>query len=198
MNAMTIVELVCSGAGDEPAVVDPSGLTLDHIALCNAADAVGSALAARGVEPGDRVAAALAPGAAWVAALVGVSSIRAAFAPIPQIADEPGARRAHHAANARMLLASGSAALPAGLRAAAETLGIPVVRIGFDERGLALVDGDHVYDAHPRIAEPSDVAFVPLGGDPRTHAELVAATGDRGLAGLLDAVAANEDLGRAA
>ncbi|HWT06914.1 MAG TPA: AMP-binding protein, partial [Xanthomonadales bacterium] len=160
--------------------------------------AIGSALAARGVEPGDRVAAALAPGAAWVAALIGVSSIRAAFAPVPEIADEPSARAALRGAGARVLLASASAALPAGLRAAAAALAVPVVRLGFDERGVALVDGDHVYDAHARIAEPEDVAFVPLEGEPRTHADLVAATGDRGLAGLLDAVAASEALSRAA
>jgi acyl-CoA synthetase (AMP-forming)/AMP-acid ligase II len=198
MNALTIVELVCSGAGHEPAIADPSGVTLDRIALCNAADAIGSALAARGVEPGDRVAAALAPGAAWVAALVGVSAIRAAFAPIPELADEPSARTALRAASARVLLASDASALSAGLRAAAADLGIPVVRVGFDEHGLALVDGDHVYDAHARIAEPGDVAFVAPDGAGRTHADLVAATGDRGLAGLLDTVAAHETLVRAA
>jgi acyl-CoA synthetase (AMP-forming)/AMP-acid ligase II len=198
MNAMTIVELVCGGAGYEPAIADSPGFTLDRIVLCNAADAIGSALAARGIEPGDRVAGALAPDAAWVAALVGVSSIRAAFAPIPELADEPSARAALRAANARALLASASSALPAGLRAAARALEIPVVRVGFDERGLALVDGDHVYDAHARIAEPGDVAFVPFDGEPRTHEDLVRAAGDRGLAGLLDAIAAKDALGRAA
>ena len=62
------------------------------------------------------------------------------------------------------------------------------MRIDFDERGLALVDGDHVYDSHDRVAEPTDVAFVPLEGEPLTQAELVAAAGDRGLEGLLAAL----------
>ncbi|MDB5070553.1 MAG: acetyl-coenzyme synthetase, partial [Candidatus Eremiobacteraeota bacterium] len=53
---MTLVDFVCRGAGTRPAFSGSDGIVLDHAGLCNAADAVGSALAVRGVEPGDRVA----------------------------------------------------------------------------------------------------------------------------------------------
>jgi hypothetical protein len=63
-------------------------------------------------------------------------------------------------------------------------------RSGRDERGLALVDGEHVYEAHSRIAEPGDVVLVAPGGETLTQEALARMAGDRGLDGLLDAVAA--------
>jgi acyl-CoA synthetase (AMP-forming)/AMP-acid ligase II len=188
MNAMTLVELVCRGADHRSAITDPDGRVLDYVSLCNAADAIGSALAARGIEPGDRVASALPVGAVFAAALIGAGAIRAALAPLPPVVDEPSARAALRASRARIVIAA-AAPLPSGVRSAAAALRTPIVRIGFDERGLALIDGDHVFDSHERVAEPGDVAFVPLRGEPLTQAELVAAAGDRGLDGLLAAVA---------
>ncbi|MDB5071205.1 MAG: hypothetical protein JWM87_2316, partial [Candidatus Eremiobacteraeota bacterium] len=100
---------------------------------------------------------------------------------------EPSARGALRNRTIRALVAPPEVS-PA-LRAAAAAQGIPVLTVTFDDRGLVLVDGEHVYDAHARIAEPQDVAFVPVQGEPLTQEALVAAAGDRGLEGLLDALA---------
>jgi acyl-CoA synthetase (AMP-forming)/AMP-acid ligase II len=183
---MTLVDFVCRGAGTRPAFTGADGIVLDHAGLCNAADAVGSALAARGVDPGDRVASALPPGPAFAASLIGAAAIRAALAPLPAVADEPSARGALRNRTIRALVAPPE--LSPALRAAAAAQGIPVLTVAFDERGLVLVDGEHVYDAHARIAEPHDVAFVPVQGEPLTQQALVTAAGDRGLDGLLAAV----------
>lgn len=188
MIAMTLVDLVCRGACAGQTVSDPDGRVLDHVALCNAADAIGAALAARGVEPGDRVASALPPGAALAATVLGVAAIRAALVPLPAADAEPPGRAAPPNRAIRAIVASPGVA-PA-VRSAAAPEGIPVLTIGFDERGLALVDGEHVYDSHARIAEPDDFVLVPPAAAPLTQRELVAAAGDRGLDGLLDAVAA--------
>jgi acyl-CoA synthetase (AMP-forming)/AMP-acid ligase II len=188
MTAMTLVELVCRGAGHRAAVTGPDGTVLDYVSLCNAADALGSALVARGVAPGERVASALPPGRELAAALIGVAAIRGVFAPLPAVVDEPSARAALRARDARLLLAPASA-IPGGVRAAAAALRIPIVRLGFDDHGLALIDGEHVFDSHDRIAEPQDLAFAPPAGKPLSHEQLVAAAGERGLDGLLAAVA---------
>jgi acyl-CoA synthetase (AMP-forming)/AMP-acid ligase II len=182
MTAMTLVDFICRTGGEGPAL--PGGESLDHVALCNAADAIGSALVARGVEPGDRVASALPAGALLVASLIGAAAIRAALAPLPAVADEPSARGALRDRRIRVLLAPAS--LPAAIRSAAAAQRIPVVTLGFDERGLVLVDGEHVYESHDRLAEPQDLAYVPPAGAPLTHAELVAHAGGRGAAGLFE------------
>ncbi len=187
MTAMTIVELVCRGADHRAAVNGPDGSHVDYVCLCNAADALGSALVARGVASGERVASALPPGPELAAALIGTGAVRAVFTPLPPVIDEPSARAALGARGAWVLLAP-VAPLPPGVRAAAAALGVAIVRLGFDERGLALIDGEHVFDSHDRIAEPDDPAYAPLDGEPLTHAQLVAAAGERGLAGLLDVV----------
>jgi AMP-binding enzyme len=188
MIAMTLVDLVCRGACAGQTVSDPDGRVLDHVALCNAADAIGAALAAHGVEPGDRVASALPPGAAFAATLLGVAAIRAALVPLAAVADEPSARAALRDRTIRAVVAPSGEVAPS-LRPAAAAQGIPLLTIGFDDRGLALVDGEHVYDSHARIAEPDDVVLVPPAGRALTQRELVAVAGDRGLDGLLDAVA---------
>ncbi|HEY0393758.1 MAG TPA: AMP-binding protein [Candidatus Elarobacter sp.] len=182
----TLVDLVCRACAPDASVPDAAGRPVDHVALCNAAHALGSALAARGVEPGDRVACTLPDGAELAASLIGVAAIRAALAPLPPVADEPQARAALRNRAIRALLAPPG--VPAGVRAAAAARGIPVLTVELDERGLALVDGEHVYETHGRLAEAEDVAFVPLDGAPRTQADLVEAAGGRGLDGLLAAV----------
>ena len=199
MPAKTLVDLVCRGYAPSRGVSGADGRELDHVALCNAADALGAALAAHGVEPGDHVASTLAPGtAAFAAAMLGVASIRAALAPLPPVTDEPSARAVLRNRPVRALLAT--APLPAGVRSAAAAQGIRVVMVGFDERGAMLVDGEHVYESHARIPEPDDVVFVPAGGGaPLTQEALAGLAGDRGLDGLLEALAAaGEPMRRAA
>ncbi|MEA2689260.1 MAG: hypothetical protein QOD51_1867, partial [Candidatus Eremiobacteraeota bacterium] len=127
-------------------------------------------------------------GASFAAALIGVAAIRAALAPLPLVADEPAARGALRNRTIRALLAEPD--VPPVLRAAAAAQGVAVLTVAFDERGLVLVNGEHVYESHGRIAEPDDVAFVPVEGPPVSLVALVTAAGDRGLDGLLQAVEA--------
>lgn len=166
---MTLAGVLCGAAAPQPAVTDPAG-TIDYVGLCNAADAVAAALAARGVAPGDRVAGAFPDGAAFVAAFAGTAVARAAFAPVPSGSDD--AVRAHlRRLTPRLLLAASDA--PQSLRVAAAALGIPVVSLAFGPDGVALVDGEPVYEAHGRLADADDVAFVAPDGATYTHAALV-------------------------
>ena len=173
MIAQTLVELVCHGPGRRPAVTDPGGLTLDYVGLCNAADAIGSALAARGVEPGEPVVAALPLGAAFIASFLGTAAVRAVFVPLGTVAGEDAAHAVLVRLAPRIVLAPDGVETPA--RAAAAALGIAVLEIGFDIAGRALADGELVYDAHDRISLEDDPAFLaPEDDAPLTHADLVA------------------------
>ena len=165
MKPVTLVDLLCRGAAHRPAVSGPDGVSLDYVNLCNAADAIGAALAAHGVLPGDRVASVLPEGAAYLAAFAGAAA-RAAFAPL---ATPAGLARLRP----RLVLAP--PAVPQGVRVAANTLGIPVVTVAFDAAGLALVDGEHVYDAHGRAAENDDPVFMTADELPVAQGALVAA-----------------------
>ncbi len=166
MTPLTLVDLFCHGAAHRPALSAPDGLELDYAQLCNAADAIGAALSAHGAAPGDVVAAALPDGAAFVAAFAGTAAARAVFAPLA----DPGML-----GRLRPRLVLAPAAVPQSLRVAARALGIPVLSVAFDGRGEVLVDGEPVYEAHGRTAQPEDPAW--LGGDeaPLTHAALAAA-----------------------
>ena len=169
MGMTTLAGVLCGAAAPQPAVTDRAG-TIDYVALCNAADAVAAALAARGVVPGDRVAGGFPDGAAFLAAFAGTAVARAAFAPVPSGSDE--AVRAHlQRLMPRLLLAAADA--PQSLRVAAAALGIPVVSLTFGPDGVALVDGEPVYEAHGRLADADDVAFIAPGGATYTHAALV-------------------------
>ncbi|MEA2663844.1 MAG: AMP-binding enzyme [Candidatus Eremiobacteraeota bacterium] len=166
MTPVTLVDLLCRGAAHRPALSDPDGISLDYVDLCNAADAIGAALATHGVQPGDRVAAVLPDGAAYLAAFAGTAAARAAFAPL---AAPDGLARLRP----RLVLAPPE--VPQGIRVAANALGIPVVTVAIDAAGLALVDGEHVYDAHGRTAGPDDPAFITADGIPVAQGALVAA-----------------------
>lgn len=166
---MTLAGMLCGAAAARPAVTDAAG-TVDYVGLCNAADAVAAALAAHGVAAGDRVAGAFPDGAAFLAAFAGAAVCRAAFAPVPRGGDE--LIRAHlRGTAARLVLAPPDA--PQGVRVAAAALGIPVLTLGFSPEGTALIDGEPVYDAHGRLADADDVAFVAADGATYTHAALV-------------------------
>lgn len=167
---MTLAGVLCGAAAPQPAVTDPAG-TIDYVGLCNAADAVAAALAARGVVPGDRVAAAFPDGAAFLAGFAGTAVARAAFAPVAAAAADDAVRAQLRALEPRLLLASADA--PQGLRVAAAALGIPVVSLAFGPDGVALVDGEPVYEAHGRLADADDVAFIAPDGATYTHAALV-------------------------
>lgn len=170
MTRVTLVDLLCRGAAHRPAVSGPDGASLDYVSLCNAADAIGAALAAHGVQPGDRVASVLPDGPAYLAAFAGSSVARAAFAPLAA----PGAL-----AGLRPRLVLAPPAVPQGVRVAAHALGIPVVTVAIDPNGLALVGGEHVYDAHGRAADTDDPAFIGADGTPVTQGALAAAALER-------------------
>ena len=184
---MTLVDFICRFDRTGSTVAAPDGRELDHVELCNAADAIGAALAARGVAPGDRVAAALPAGAPLIAALIGAAAIRAALVPIRSVDDEPTVRRALRSREVRLVLAAPNP--PASVRAAAEAAGVALATLALDGRGLVLIDGEPVYDAHDRVAEPDDVALVALDGKQLTQGALVMAAGERGLEGLAAIVA---------
>ena len=163
MTAMTLVELVCRGADHRAAVTDPDGrrARLREPVQRRRRARLGARRARRRARRTRRERAAAGRELRRGADRRGRDP-RARSRRFPPVVDEPSARAALRARGARVLLGAGVGRSRPGVRAAAAALRIPIVRLGFDERGLALIDGDHVYDAHDRIAEPSDVAFVPL------------------------------------
>lgn len=165
-----LVDILCRGAGPQPAVSDLDH-RLDRVGLCNAADAIGAALSVRGVSAGDRVAAVIPEGVGYLAAFAGTAAVRAAFIPlVPN--DEHAACDALARFSPRIVV--GHPAVPQAVRVAANTLGIPVATFAFDEQGVVLVDGEYVYESHGQTAEEDDVAFITREGFPVTIAELVA------------------------
>jgi acyl-CoA synthetase (AMP-forming)/AMP-acid ligase II len=166
-----LVDILSRGAGPQPAVSD-TAFGLDCAALCNAADAIGAALCVRGVSPGDRVVSVIPDGVAFLAAFAGTAAARAAFIPLPAD-DETAAAEMLGRLSPRLVLAA--ATVPQRVRVAASALGIPVATIAFDEQSTVLVNGEHVYESHGRIAEDDDVVFMTPGGRPMTGSALVAA-----------------------
>lgn len=203
MATMTLVDVLCGAAAPRPAVTGPEG-SVDYVALCNAADAVAAALAAHGVTPGDRVAAVLAEGPAFLAAFAGTAIARSAFAPLAGGDDALRSRLAR--LGPRLLIAAPDA--PQSVRVAAAALGVPVITLRFNDAGTALVDGEPVYEAHGRLPDADDVALIAPDGATYTHGALVEAIAARprrtgsiaggGLdepAGLIDALAVLRDGG---
>ncbi|HYZ16769.1 MAG TPA: AMP-binding protein, partial [Candidatus Acidoferrum sp.] len=151
-----LVDILCRAAGPRPVVSDPN-LALDCAALCNAADAIGAALCARGVAPGDRVASVIPDGVAFLAAFAGTAAARAAFIPLPS--DDEAAGEALERLSPRIVLTTEIA--PQRIRVAGSSLGIPLATIAFDDQGVVLVDGEYVYESNDRIPEDDDVVFMP-------------------------------------
>lgn len=184
MNASTLIDFVCRSETPSVVVRDARGRSIDGVTLCNGADALGAALAGRGVEPGDTVAAYLPPGAELLAATLGAAAIRAAIAPVASLRDPRVAR-------ARLVLV-GPGKTPARLD------GVSAISVAFDAAGTLLVGGEPVYDAHQRIAEADDVVLIPALGRPLSQKLLVEEVGERGVAGLLEVLAAHGGLARRA
>jgi acyl-CoA synthetase (AMP-forming)/AMP-acid ligase II len=151
---MTLADLFCRG---------------EDRAVCNAADAIGAALAERGVRPGDRVAALIEAEEPALAALLGIAAAGCAFVPLPR----RGTQEALQASRARLVLA-GPETLVAARRAAAE-LALPVVELRLGEHGLALLDGEPVFEPLAYRADLDEIALAPVDGEPLTHRALIAA-----------------------
>jgi hypothetical protein len=165
MRTAPLVDLLSSSAADRPAIHDGER-TIDHISLCNAADAVAAALVARGVVPGERVAAALPDGPAAIAAFVGTAMARGAFAPLKGDEAEALRSRLERLGSRIVLVGPG---ISQCVRVAASAAAIPLVSLAIDRQGLMLVDGEPVYDAHGSAPQPDDIVFVGADG---THVTL--------------------------
>jgi hypothetical protein len=171
MRPTMLVNVLSRGLADDPAVTEPGGATLDYAQLCNAADAIGAGLAARGLQAGDVVAAAIPGGAAYLAAFAGAAMARLALAPLV-LGDDTELPDRLTALRARMVLAG--TAVPQAVRIAASRPGLALTVLEVDGRGIVRLDGEQVFDANVRLAEPDDVVLV--GAEGRlTHGAIVAA-----------------------
>jgi acyl-CoA synthetase (AMP-forming)/AMP-acid ligase II len=170
MRPTMLVNVLSRGLADRPAVSDAGTMRLDYAQLCNAADAIGAGLAARGVLPGDVVAAAIPGGVAYLVAFTGTATARAALAPLAP-GDETDPRERLSALGARFILAT--AEVPQAIRVAAAGAGIPLTVLDFDDQGVVRLDGEQVFEANVRLADPDDVVLITADG-PLTHHEVVA------------------------
>jgi acyl-CoA synthetase (AMP-forming)/AMP-acid ligase II len=143
---MTLDELLGRGNAEEAALAIPDGPTLSFDVLRTAARAVGATLAERGFPTGARICASYANGAAILVAFFGVAGARMGFAPLNAAYTEDEFRfYLEDIAPAALLLAPDT--VPAA-RAAAESLGIPVITLD------VVVGGDH-----DRAANDDDIAL---------------------------------------
>jgi acyl-CoA synthetase (AMP-forming)/AMP-acid ligase II len=181
---MNLDDLLSAGAGTKTALLVPDGLTLDYATLRATARALGAALAARGIEPGDRVAASFGNGPEVVAAFFATAGARATFAPLNSAYTEDEFRFYLEDIGPRvLLLAPGT--VPAA-RAAAAALSIPVLDLALAADGGASLDGAALHGRHERYAEDDDVAlFLHTSGTtsrpkgvPLTHGNLTASAGN--------------------
>jgi len=154
---MNLDDLLAAGEPGRPALLVPGGLALDYATMRATSRAIGAALAAAGIAPGERVAASFGNGPEVIAAFFGTAGARATFAPLNSAYTEEEFRFYLEDIGPRaILLAPG--AVPAA-RAAATTLSIPIVDLALDASGAPLVDGALASGTHERTAQDGDVAL---------------------------------------
>ncbi len=155
---MTLDTLLDAGQASRAAVVVPGGLTLSYEGVRAASRAFGGALVARGLAPGDRIAASFTNKPAILAAFFGAASARTTFAPLNSAYTEDEFRfYLEDIGPKAIVLEPGS--VPAA-RAAAGALGIEMIEFDLDGRdGSAVVDGTAETGDHDRIALDGDVAL---------------------------------------
>jgi acyl-CoA synthetase (AMP-forming)/AMP-acid ligase II len=177
-------ELLGRGAAAHPALIVPDGSTLSYERLRETARRIGAAVAARGVHPGDKVAASFVNGPEIVAAFFGIAGARATFAPLnAAYTEDEFAFYLDDIAPKLIVLAPDT--VP-NARAAATRLGIPVIDLALDADGFPLVDGTLATATHDRIAHDDDVAlFLHTSGTtsrpkgvPLTHDNLATSAGN--------------------
>jgi acyl-CoA synthetase (AMP-forming)/AMP-acid ligase II len=185
-DVMTLDDLLLgSGSSSEhrDALVSPGRFTLSFAQLAASARSVGAALVARGLAPGDTVAASFANGPEIVAAFFGIAGARLVFAPLNSAYTEEEFRfYLEDIAPRAIVLAPDT--VPAA-RAAAATLGIDVIDLAMaaTDAGIETQIAGGAAD-HERHAEPGDVAlFLHTSGTtsrpkgvPLTHRNLTAST----------------------
>ena len=126
MSDGTIVGLLSAGEPAATALAGPAQRPLTYAGLLRQVEMTVSALNARGIGRGDRVALALANGPTLAAAVLGIAA-GAAVAPLNPDAGEPDLRFALSHLEARVLIVQRGHASPAA--AAARTAGIPVLEL---------------------------------------------------------------------
>ncbi|GAC1417022.1 MAG: acyl--CoA ligase [Candidatus Velthaea sp.] len=175
---MNLTELLATAGGTHAAITVPGGAKLDYARLRAAAHAIGAALAARGVRPGDRVGASLVNNPEIVAAFFGAAGVRATFAPLNSAyTEDEFTFYLEDIGPVVLVLAPGT--VPAA-RAAAARLNIPVIDLAMDASGVPSFDGVPLTARHDRTPGDDDVAlFLHTSGTtsrpkgvPLTHANL--------------------------
>ena len=131
---MNLRGLLDGGDGGRLALRQPGGVDIAYDRLRASVDALAAALAARGVAPGDRVAASLLNGPAIVVAFFGIAAARAGAAPLnPAYTRDEYTFYLEDIAPKAILVAPGAS--PLARDAAASVLGIDVIEIALDAAG---------------------------------------------------------------
>ena len=175
---MTLNHLLAGGGADHAAITAPGALPLSYAGLRAAAGAVGAGLLARGIVPGERVAATFTNTPEIIVAFFGAAGARATFAPLNSAYTyDEFVFYLEDIAPALLLLAPGTVS---AARAAAATLGIPIAELALDAQGTPALDGHPLHAWHDVTALDDDVAlFLHTSGTtsrpkgvPLTHANL--------------------------
>ncbi len=187
---MTLDDLLLGtgAARDErDALIVPGRFTLSYASLSESARTIGGALVARGLTPGEKVAASFANGPEIMAAFFGIAGARLVFAPLNSAYTEDEFRfYLEDIAPRAIVLAPGT--VPAA-RAAAASLGIDVIDLELVPTSAGIETRiANAGASHDRSAEPDDVAlFLHTSGTtsrpkgvPLTHGNLTASTTNMG------------------
>ena len=149
---------------DHPALIDPaSGAVLTYAGLHAQIRAVAARLAGAGVRAGDRVAISLANGPALVVAVLAITALGAAVAPINPALSEAEIRAEIDDLGVSMMLYGAPASEPAS--AAAVAAGVPAQAVSSNADGSVEIDG------------AEDAAAVELASDPESLALLLHTSG---------------------
>jgi acyl-CoA synthetase (AMP-forming)/AMP-acid ligase II len=177
---VTLAGLLEPVPGEKPALRIPGGMTLSYAALRDLSNELAARLVAEGVGPGDRVAASYLNGLEIVVALFGVAAARAGYAPLNSAYTEDEFRFYLEDIGPKLLLLKPRDVPPA--RAAAATLGIPVLDVWFERDTLKTSSaGATPQNTAPKAREDDVALFLHTSGTtsrpkgvPLTHGNLVA------------------------
>ena len=154
---MTLADLLEQGADDHAALISPAGPTLTYADVRRHVAAIASAIAERGIAPGDRVAASLVNGPALVLGFFGIANARAMAAPLnPAYTVEEFAFYLEDIAPKLLVCAPGD---ESPSRVAAARLGIPIVELSLDDTGAPAFDGTALTGTQAPAPEDDDAAL---------------------------------------
>lgn len=142
---MTLDGSIVAAPAEKAAILTPDGRHLTYATLRSGIARLAAALVARGIAPGDRVAASFANGAPIVSAFFGVAAARATFAPLNSAYTEDEFRFYLEDIGPKLVLVAPGMVPTA--RAAAIALGIRVAEFALDADGMPLLDGKSLPNA---------------------------------------------------